>query len=336
MFVMDERKTAMTKTKPKIQNRSTKDDQVVTDIPAACANEQAAVEFLERQRWGDHPCCPRCGSMGVYQMRDSETGGRQKNYRWRCHDCRSVNNKEQFTVRTGTVFEESRIDLRHWCYAFWRTSTSKKGVSALEIHRQTGLSYKSALFLLHRIRHAMADSPFAKLGGEGKIIEADETFFGNKEGVEKRRGYAHKHAIFALVERKGAVRSFHVPNVTAKTLKPIMEAQMAKEAHLMTDDAGQYRILGPVSASHETVAHSHKEYVRGNVHTNTIEGFFSIVKRGLNGIYHNVSEAHLHRYLAEFDFRYTNRELSDGERTTLAIRSANGKRLTYKPLIAKS
>src|SRR6267378_6788402 len=149
----------------KIQNQSTKNDPVLVDIPKACSDELAAVEFLEKQRWGDSPACPNCGVFNVYQMIDSKTGERQANYRWRCRDC-----KEQFTVRIGTVFEESRIPLRHWCYAFWRASTSKKGVSALEIHRQTGVSYKSALFMLHRIRFAMTETDPTPLTG---TVEAD-------------------------------------------------------------------------------------------------------------------------------------------------------------------
>ena len=147
-----------------VQNRSTKDDPVIQEIPLACADEKAAVEFMEKQRWGEFPFCPGCASLGVYQMRDAKTGERQANYRWRCRDC-----KRQFTVRIGTVFEESRIELRHWCFAFWRASTSKKGVSALEIHRQTGVSYKSALFMLHRIRFAMAPAYSGPLSGDVEV-----------------------------------------------------------------------------------------------------------------------------------------------------------------------
>jgi len=309
-----------------IQNQSTKGDEITQRLPVACMDEAAAVEFMEHQRWGMSPVCPLCGGVKPYKMKDSATGKRQANYRWRCVDC-----KGQYTVRKGTVLEDSAIPLRHWNYAFWRAATSKKGVSALEIHRQTGVSYKSALFMLHRIRFAMADDqPAKQLGGGGGQVEADETYFGNKGGETRRRGASHKHAIFAMVERNGEVRSFHVPNVTAKTLGPILAKNVAKSADLMTDDAVVYDRLGKPFARHGRVNHSKGEYVRGDVTTNTIEGYFSILKRGLNGIYHNVSEAHLHRYLAEFDFRYTNRELSDGQRTALAIKSAEGKRLMYR------
>lgn len=315
---------AMKTKKPLIQNQSTKDDEVTQRLPLACVDEGAAVEFMEHQRWGMSPCCPLCGGFEVYKMTDSNTGKRQANFRWRCRDC-----KGQYTVRKGTVLEDSAIPLKHWAFAFWRAATSKKGVSALEIHRQTGLSYKSSLFLLHRIRFAMADTPKGPLGGAGGIVEADETYFGNKEGVARRPGVGHKHAIFSVVERKGKVRSFHVPNVTAKTLKPILDKHVSKHSDLMTDDARVYNKLGKRFARHESVNHSAGEYVRGDVTTNTIEGYFSILKRGLHGIYHNVSEHHLHRYLSEFDFRYSNRELSDGQRTALAIKQAEGKRLLY-------
>lgn len=310
--------------KPLVQNQSTKDDEITQRLPLACVDEGAAVDFMEHQRWGMSPVCPLCGGYQVYKMTDSKTGKRQANFRWRCRDC-----KGQYTVRKGTVLEDSAIPLRHWAYAFWRAATSKKGVSALEIHRQTALCYKSSLFMLHRIRFAMADTTSALLGGAGAQIEADETYWGNKEGAPRGRGASHKHAIFAMVERKGAVRSFHVPNVTAKTLRPILEAHASRHSDLMTDEAAVYSWLGKPFARHATVNHSAGEYVRGDVTTNTVEGFFSIVKRGLHGIYHNVSEHHLHRYLSEFDFRYSNRKLSDGERTALAIRRSQGKRLMY-------
>jgi transposase-like protein len=314
----------MGQAKPKVQNQSTKGDTVIAALPFACQDEKAAVEFIEKQRWGDKPFCPLCGVFNVYQMKDSKTGERQANFRWRCHDC-----KGQFTVRKGTVLEDSAIPLKHWCFGFWRAATSKKGVSALEIHRQTGLSYKSSLFLLHRIRYAMAGTQFDPMGGEGKYIEADETYIGRKPGANKRRGYGHKNAVVSLVERGGGVRSFHVPNVTAKTIKDVLLAQVSPASQLMTDQAKQYIKVGRQFVRHEWVNHVQDEWARGDAHTNTVEGFFSLLKRGLNGIYHNVSAAHLHRYLAEFDFRYTNRELSDGQRTSLAIRQAEGKRLLY-------
>lgn len=317
--------------KTKVQNRSTKNDPVLEAIPLACAEEKAAVEFMETQRWGDSPCCPRCASVNVYQMRDSKTGERQVNYRWLCRDCKSVNQTCQFSVRTGTVFEESRIELRHWCFAFWRASTSKKGVSALEIHRQTGVSYKSALFMLHRIRFAMADSVDGPLSGD---VEVDETYVGGKpryKGQSKRGRGTNKQPIVALVERRGRVKTRPVADVTGKTLKEVIRGNVHADARIITDENTAYFGIGDEYAGgHHTVCHSVKEYVRGDIHSNTVEGFFSVVKRGLNGIYHSVSKEHLHRYMSEFEFRYNNRNLEDGERTMLAIKASQGKRLIYK------
>ena len=312
----------------KVQNRSTKNDPVLEALPLACASEVAAVEFMEKQRWGEHPACPRCGSINVYQMQDSNTGERQVNHRWRC---RETHPSQQFTVRTGTVFEDSRIELRHWCFAFWRASTSKKGVSALEIHRQTGLSYKSSLFLLNRIRFAMADSATGPLSGE---VEVDETYVGGKPrnpGVSKRGRGTKKQCVLAMVERGGKVKTKPIANVTAKTLKGAIRENIATTSTIYTDENSAYIGIGKEYAGgHHTTTHSKREYVRGDVHSNTVEGFFSIVKRGLHGIYHAVSKEHLHRYLSEYEFRYNNRQLEDGDRTVAAIRASEGKRLMYK------
>lgn len=312
--------------KHKVQNRSTKDDPVIQEIPLACADEVAAVTFIEKQRWGDHPACPRCGDMDVYQMINKDTGERQANFRWRCRGC-----KKQFTVRISTVFEDSRIPLRHWCFAFWRAATSKKGVSALEIHRQTGLSYKSALFMLHRIRFAMDDSASSPLSGD---VEVDETYKGGNpryKGHSKRGRGTNKIPVMALVERNGNVKTKPIPNVTGRTLKQVIRDNVAKSSRIITDDNRAYKGIGKeFEGGHHTVCHSAGEYVRGDIHSNTVEGFFSIVKRGLNGIYHSVSKEHLHRYMSEFEFRYNYRDLEDGERTTAAIKGAEGKRLMYK------
>jgi transposase-like protein len=317
----------------KVQNRSTKNDPTLEAIPLACADEAEAVKFMEKQRWGAHPACPRCGSLNVYQMCDSKTGERQADYRWRC---REKHPSQQFTVRTGTVFEDSRAALRHWCFAFWRASTSKKGVSALEIHRQTGLSYKSALFMLHRIRFAMADSVVGPLGGE---VEVDETYVGGKpryKGVSKRGRGTKKQCVLAMVERGGRVKTRPIANVTGKTLKAAIREDVHPDSRIITDENSAYTGIGAEFAGgHHTVCHSAREYVRGDIHSNTIEGFFSIVKRGINGIYHAVSKEHLHRYMAEFEFRYNNRELEDGERTAAAIKAAEGKRLMYKTPVAQ-
>lgn len=314
----------------KIQNRSTKGDQPIQDLPAACADELTAVEFIEKHRWSDHPGCPHCGDTDVYQMM-SRDGAREKHFRWRCRGC-----KKQFSVRTGTVFEDSRIPLRHWCFAFWRASTSKKGVSALEIHRQTGLSYKSCLFLLHRIRFAMAPADGNPLTG---TVEVDETYIGGKARnvKDRKEAWENKSPVVAMVERGGRVRTFHVADVTARTLKGAIRENVDRRARIMTDEAVQYRGIGQeFEGGHQTVNHSRKEYARGDVSTNTIEGYFSIVKRGLNGIYHSVSKKHLHRYLAEYEFRYNRRADEDGERVVAAIQAADGKRLRYRDPVADS
>lgn len=283
---------------------------------------------MERQRWGDHPACPRCGDLDVYQMRDSKTGERQANFRWRCHGC-----KDQFTVRIGTVFEESRIPLKHWCFAFWRSASSKKGVSALEIHRQTGVSYKSALFMLHRIRFAMEDEDTGHLQG---VVEVDELFVGGRpRRIHNSRKSIKKDKaiVVGLLERGGRVRPKVVADVTGATLKAVIAENVDKSSHIMTDDWAGYRGLRNAGWTHDTVCHSMFEYARGDVTTNRIEGFFGLVRRSLDGIYHSVSKKHLHRYLGEFTFRYDNRALSDGQRTVLAIKKAQGKRLTYSEQI---
>lgn len=317
----------------KVQNRSTKGDATLQALPLACSDEKAAVEFMELQRWGDCPCCPRCGSVNVYQMQDSKSAGRQKNYRWFCRDCKQAELPPQYTVRTGTVFEDSRIELRHWCFGFWRASTSKKGVSALEIHRQTGLSYKSSLFLLHRIRFAMAPADSNPLTG---IVEVDETYIGGKprNPGEEREKWSSKVPVMAMIERGGRVRPKVIADVTAKTLQFAIRENVDRRARIMTDEHPSYSGVGRFyKAGHETVNHSNREYARGDVSTNTVEGFFSVLKRGLNGIYHSVSKEHLHRYLAEYEFRHNNRFLEDGPRTSAAIRASEGKRLRYRDVV---
>lgn len=323
--------------KRKVQNVSTKNDTVVQALPRACADEAAAVEFMEEQRWAGKVACPRCGSVNVYQMTEAGSDKRQANFRWFCRDCKAVKAKPQFTVRTGTVFEDSKIPLRHWCFAFWRASTSKKGVSALEIHRQTGLSYKSCLFMLHRIRFAMAPADANPLTG---IVECDETYIGGKprHSAEARDKWTSKVPVMALVERRpgGRIRPQVIADVTAATLQGAILQSVDRRARIMTDEAKGYTGIGKhFDGGHQTVNHSAKEYARGDVTTNTVEGFFSILKRGLHGIYHSVSKEHLHRYLAEYEFRYNNRELDDGQRTVAAIKASEGKRLMYKEPASK-
>lgn len=317
--------------KRQVQNESTKNDPVITELPLACADEKAAVEFMEKQRWGDKPYCPRCGDFAVYQMKDSKTGERQANFRWRCQGC-----KEQFTVRIGTVFEDSRAPLKHWCFAFWRAATSKKGVSALEIHRQTGLSYKTCLFMLHRVRCAMDSTDIEPLGG---TVEIDETFVGGKPrrrnnvpkvGRPKAGGTRGiKQPVMGMIERGGRIRPRVIADVKASTLMGVIRENVHPSARIMTDDWVGYKGLSREGWKHETVNHTRYEFARGDVTTNRIEGFFGILKRGLNGIYHAVSKKHLHRYLSEFEYRYNNKELTDGQRVVNAIKAAQGKRLTY-------
>ena len=260
---------------------------------------------------------------------DAKTKERNKRFLWRCLDC-----KRQFTVRIGTVLEESRLDLRHWCYAFWRASTSKKGVAALEIKRHCQISYKSALFLMNRIRFAMAPDIDAspKLNG---TVECDETYVGGKpryKGNNLRGKGTSKTPVFAAVERNGQIRRRVVPNVSGDTLKAAIRETVDTRARIITDEFLAYHgIESEYAGGHESVCHSTKEYVRGDIHTNTAESSFALVKRGIMGIYHNVSRENLHRYLWQFDFIWNNRKMNDGERIETAIKSAEGKRLMYKP-----
>jgi hypothetical protein len=316
------------------KKRSLAKSDIVRDIPLACSDELTAVEFLEKQRWGNTPACVKCGSVAVYKMVDAKTGERSKRYLWRCRDC-----KEQYTVRIGTVYEESRIPLRHWCYAFWRACTSKKGVSALEIKRQCQISYKSALFLMNRIRFAMAPNAEApKLTG---IVECDETYIGPRrpryKGISKKGRGTNKQPVFCAVERDGQLRRRVIPDITPKTIKAAINEEVDRQARLMTDELFIYKRVGQEYAGHDTVCHATKEYAVPNsdIHTNTVESTHALVKRGLVGIYHNVSREYLHRYLWQYDFLWNNRELNDGERTMLGIKSAEGKRLMYKDPIAE-
>ncbi|MBX3351343.1 MAG: IS1595 family transposase [Phycisphaeraceae bacterium] len=282
------------------------------EIPLACADELAAVEFMEKRRWGDCPACPHCGSSAFYKMTDRATGERNARFLWRCRDC-----KKQYTVRIGTIFEDSRIPLRHWCFAFWAACASKKGVSAKQIQRQTGLSYKSALFMMHRIRFTMADGPNpGKLGG---TVEVDETYMGGKpryRGPNTPRGGATPRPIvMAIVQRGGAVRPKVIPTITADNLLPEIMRHVDPTARVITDENRCYTdVRMVVSGGHEHVKHSAREYVRKgtDIHTNTVEGFFGNLKRGIYGTFHAVSRKHLQAYLDEFAFRYSTRALEDG------------------------
>jgi transposase-like protein len=291
-------------------------------------NEAAAFEFVEARLWPNGPVCPFCGAT-------AEKIGRLKGKTTRAGLCKCYACRKPFTVRIGTVFESSHAPLRIWLQAIHLMVSSKKGISTRQLQRTLGVGMKTAWFLGHRIREAMKgnfDIFTPPMGGAGSTIEADETYIGRKPGMKVRRGTGHKHAVLALVERDGSVRSFHVPNVRAETLRTIIATHAARDSHFMTDELHAYTFIGWNFASHGTVNHGRQEYVRGEVHTNTIEGYFSILKRGIYGVYQHVSEAHLKRYLAEFDFRYSNREklgVNDVRRADVAIKGAKGKRLTY-------
>jgi len=287
-------------------------------------DEAAAFDELERLLWPEGPVCPHCGSISGkhYDLRKSRLGLRK------CSDCR-----KQFTVKVGTVFECAKIPLNKMLQAVYLLCASKKGCSSHQIHRTLGITYKSAWFLTHRIREALRSGDLSPMGGEGKIVEVDETFIGTKEGAVKRRGYGHKRAVMSLVERGGMVRSFHVDGTSAAHLVPIIRANVAKETAIMTDEAGQYAHLGRDFVKHEFVTHGSGEYVRGDAHTNTLEGYYSIFKRGMKGVYQHCAEKHLHRYVAEFDFRYNHRialGVNDAARNDAALRGIVGKRLTYR------
>jgi transposase-like protein len=301
----------------------------IAEIPAACSDELAAVEFFEKQRWGDNPCCIRCGSIRVYKMADAKTGERNSRYLWRCRDC-----KEQYTVRIGTVYEESRLPMRHWAYAFWRGATSKKGVSALEIKRHCQISYKSALFLMNRIRFAMAPDRPATPPLTG-TVECDETYIGpprpREKGTSKKGRGTSKIPVFVAVQRQGGIRRRVVADVTGATLKQAIREEVDRSARIVTDEWQAYNGIGSeFTGGHEKVNHGTKEYVRGDIHTNTAESSNALLKRSLMGIYHNVGTEYLHRYLWQADFLWNSRRLNDGERTLLAVKSAEGKRLMYK------
>jgi transposase-like protein len=309
---------------------------MIEEIPLACSDETAAVELLEALRWGSNPVCAHCGSDRVYKMTDGsvvigEAVKRNKRFLWRCRTC-----QKQYTVRIGTVYEESRLDLRHWCYAFWRASTSKKGVAALEIQRHCQISYKSALFLMNRIRFAMApDNPevMEKLKG---TVECDETYVGGKprpgDGKHHKSGRGTKKTpVFAAVERHGRIRRQVIGDVSGKTLKGAIREIVDKQARIFTDDFQSYRGLGTeFEGGHMWVSHSTGEYAYKDIHTNTAESSFALLKRGISGIHHSVSKEYLHRYIWHYDFLWNGRQMNDGERTILAIKLAEGKCLMYK------
>jgi transposase-like protein len=296
-----------------------------TELSHPCYHDdEAARVTFESIRWPNGPFCPHCGAFDTVAPLGGESMG--AGWYW-CNKCR-----EKFTVRVGSVLERSHIAMHKWLLAIRLMTGSKKGISAHQLHRMLGVAYRSAWFMAHRIRLAMDDSAPSALGGEGKFVEADETYIGGK--ARNRKGKTpKKEAVFSLVERGGKSRSFHVANVTATALRPIIVSAASTDSHFRTDESGVYWSVGEEFKTHRTVVHAAEEYVRGDAHTNTAEGYFSILKRGIHGVYHHVSEAHLHRYLAEFDFRYSNRiklGIDDTARARRVIVGTGGKWLRYQ------
>jgi len=293
-------------------------------------DEQAAIEKLESILWPNGPVCPHCGGVEkVYDLKGKSTRPGLK----KCGHCR-----KQFTVKIGTVFESSHVPLYKWFQAAFLMVSSKKGISAHQLHRVLEVTYKTAWFMAHRLREAMRSGEFDVMGGDGGIVEVDETFIGHDKAIKpkhekKGRGYAHKYKVLSLVDREtGRARSMVVDDLKANTLVPILRENIDREARICTDEAGQYKFLHRDFAAHGVVRHNKREYGRGEVHTNTIEGYFSIFKRGMKGVYQHCAKRHLHRYLAEFDFRYNNRQansVTDMERLETALCGIVGKRLLY-------
>lgn len=308
-------------------------------LPKIYTDENAARKHLEGLLWPQGPVCPHCGTQ------DEATLLKGKSTRPGVFKCRAC--EKPFSVTVGTVFERSKIKLNTWVYAVDLYTASKKGFSAHQLHRTIGVTYKTAWFMAHRIREAMNDSkgPKTPMGGSGKVVEADETYFGptaeDRVSAQRKgrpynprgsRGPKNKRTIVSLVERGGEVRSFHVAFADSNSVAAIVNENIAKESRLHTDESRLYTRVGENFASHETVVHSRKEYARGDVTTNSVEGYFSIFKRGMKGVYQHCAEHHLHRYLAEFDFRYNRRialGYNDAMRGQDALKGIAGKRLTY-------
>jgi transposase-like protein len=291
----------------------------------AFTDEEKAREALEAVRWPNGPVCPHCGVTG-----DDVAKAKGKSARPGLYYCNACN--EQFTATVKTVFERSHVPLTKWWLAMHLMGASKKGISAHQLHRMLGVTYKTAWFMCHRIREAMRSGDFSPLGGAGKVVESDETYIGRQDGSPKhRRGF--QNIVVTLVERGGSARSFHVDSVSVADIGKIIRDNVDRESRLHTDEMPTYKVLGRELAAHETVNHGREEYARGDVTTNTVEGFYSIFKRGMKGVYQHCSEKHLHRYLSEFDFRYSNRTalgVTDQERATKIAKAIGGKRLTYR------
>ena len=292
------------------------------------SDANAAREYLESLHWPSGPVCPHCGETERVKRL---TGKSTRPGVVMCNSCR-----KPFTVTVGTIFEDSKISLNKWLLGFRLMSGSKKGISAHQLHRSLGITYKSAWFLGHRIREAM-NMDTGPFGGPDEVVEVDETYVGGKAKNRSTRSPAPKKAVVALVERDGRVASYHVANVTAANVRPLIVAKVDPASYLMTDESKIYTRVGREFSGHGTVNHGAGEYVTtgGFKHSNIVENFFSIFKRGVIGTYHHMSEAHLGRYCAEFDFRYNTRTISDAARTDAALLGGKGKRLTYRrPLAA--
>ena len=295
-------------------------------------DEAAAFAFVEGIIWNGTPVCPHCGCMGRIGAIKANPDKKVRMGLKKCGDCR-----KQFTVRIGTIFEDSHLPLTKWLQAIYLMCSSKKGVSAHQLHRTLEITYKTAWFLEHRIREAMRSGALAPFGGKGGAVEVDETFYGREPGKKVGRGAAHKIKVLTLLDREtGVARSHVVDDLKASTIEPILREAIAKEARLMTDEAHHYRVIGGEFAQHGTTSHAAGEYVNAadpTIHSNTVEGYFGIFKRGMRGVYQKASKKHLHRYLAEFDFRYSNRAakgVDDEARAIKALEGIVGKRLTYR------
>ena len=295
-------------------------------------NEAAAFAFVEARVWPEGPNCPHCGGVErISKMQGKSTRlGLHK-----CYQCR-----KPFTVRMGTIFEASHVPLHIWLQAMYLIAGSKKGISSNQLHRTLGVTLKTAWFMAHRIREAMREGSLAPLGQGGGAVEVDETFIGRKKGMPVRGAYHHKMAVLGLVDRAtGRSRLFHVEKAAGSLIQPIVLANLSREARLMTDENTMYRRIGREFAEHGAVNHQSREYARGDVTTNTVEGAFSIFKRGMRGVYQFCAEKHLHRYLAEFEFRYSNRQAlgcNDADRADAMLRGIVGKRLTYQTTAARA
>jgi len=292
-------------------------------------DEEAAYKFVEARVWADGRVCPHCGVVdksGPLKGKSTRIGV------YKCYACR-----KPFTVKVGTIFQDSKVKLNLWLQAIYLIASSKKGISANQLHRTLGVTLKTAWFMGHRIREAMRSGALSPMGGGGGTVEVDETFFGTEPGAVKKKGYGHKMKVLSLVDRDTKqARSIVVDSLGKNTLWPIVQENVSKEARLMTDEAMHYRGIGYHFGGHDTVNHGKGEYVRlenRTVHTNTIENYFSVFKRGMKGTYQHCGKQHLHRYLAEFDFRYNNRVangVDDKARADAILCGIQGKRLTYE------